>query len=87
MAVEFVSTSPGFLMLAPTAVQTVTAPTALVPPEATRHHYVATCASLGTWLFVGLVGNFVFSLSFPNLIYKTLFATRSESFNCYLKKP
>lgn len=69
MAVEFVSTSPGFLMLAPTAVQTVTAPTALVPPEATRHHYVATCAS------------------FPNLIYKTLFATRNESFNCYLKKP
>lgn len=77
MAVEFAPTSPGFLMLAPTAVQTVTAPTVLVPPEATRHHHVGTCAPLGTWLFVGLVGNFVFSLSFPILIYKTLFATRN----------
>lgn len=60
MAVEFASTSPGFWMLLPTALQTVTAPTVLVPPEAAHHQYVATCSSLWTWLLSDRSQTFVF---------------------------
>lgn len=85
MAVEFASTSPGFLMLAPRTVQqTVTAPTLLVPPQAARRHYVPTCASLGTWLLSDWSQTLFLQQVFRLWSSKLLFATRNQSINFFL---